>query len=195
VSGPWTLDRHPLDGVQWHQAPSGEIPWSGGAKGVFPVGEMTGEAITATAETSSGDEPRRFVELTRAECFHLLSSRGVGRLALSFAADAPLVVPVNFVVDEGSVFFRTGHGTKLRTLAARPVSFQVDDFDHLQRTGWSVLARGRAHEISRREVTHLELEPWIPEQWLHWVRLEVRSISGRRLERLGEWAFDRRAYL
>jgi uncharacterized protein len=135
-----------------------------------------------------------FEALDPDECLRLLATQEIGRLALSVSADAPLVVPVNFVVDEESVFFRTGHGAKLRRLAARPVSFQVDDFDLGRRTGWSVLARGRGREVSRREVAHLALEPWIPDRW-HWVRLEIRAISGRRLVRSEGWGFDRRSYL
>jgi uncharacterized protein len=120
-------------------------------------------------------------EIDRDECFALLATQSVGRLAMSVPNDAPLVVPVNFVLDGEAVLFRTGPGAKLRLLAVRPVSFQVDSFDPGRRSGWSVLARGRAHEIGRREVGDVSIDPWIVPGNRHWVRLDLRSISGRRL--------------
>src|SRR5580765_2746500 len=46
------------------------------------------------------------------ESWHLLKSVALGRLAVSVAG-YPDIFPVNFVVDHGSVVFRTGEGTKL----------------------------------------------------------------------------------
>jgi uncharacterized protein len=123
-----------------------------------------------------------FEPIERAECFELLASQTVGRLAVS-RWTGPLVVPVNFVLDGESIVFRSGPGTKLRSLAARPVSFQVDEIDPESRTGWSVLARGRAQEVSGRDLTHLDPAPWAPDERDHWVRLTVIGISGRRIRR------------
>src|SRR5437763_13797599 len=86
------------------------------------------------------------VEIDRDECLQLLRSQPVGRVAMTTPDDSPLVVPVNYVVDGEFVVFRSDPGTKLRLLAARPVSFQVDFIDWFHRSGWSVLGRGRAYE-------------------------------------------------
>lgn len=72
-------------------------------------------------------------ELPRDECFELLRSRPVGRLAVSLTGRAPLVVPVNFVVDGDDIVFQSYAGTKLTALRDQPVSFQVDEIDPWRR--------------------------------------------------------------
>ena len=51
-------------------------------------------------------------ELTDTECRNLLAERHLGRLAL-VDAQGPVIFPVNYVFDQGSVVFRTDPGTKL----------------------------------------------------------------------------------
>lgn len=125
----------------------------------------------------------------------LLASQQVGRLAVALPTDGPLVVPVNYALDGEHIVFRTGHGTKLRALNSRLVSFQVDQIDTQRHTGWSVLVRGRAREVSGREHAHVDVEPWVPEGKRHWVRLQIRSITGRRLEHHTDWESEQDAYL
>lgn len=120
-------------------------------------------------------------ELSREECLALLGASGVGRLAVAAPEAAPLVVPVNYLLDGEVVVFRTGVGSKLRTLRGAPVSFQLDDVDPLRRTGWSVLVRGRAYEATRWETEHLRLDTWAPGERGHWIRIVPDSITGRRL--------------
>jgi uncharacterized protein len=137
-------------------------------------------------------------EIPAEECFELLSGKAVGRLGVSLGGGSPLIVPINYEVDGRHLWFRTGHGAKLRGAVARPVSFQVDEVDDATRTGWSVLVRGRAREVLSREAAHTGVEPWVPDGRPHWVRLEIRAISGRRIVRRNDtaaWAFDERGYL
>jgi uncharacterized protein len=117
------------------------------------------------------------------ECFRLLAHESVGRFAVTVPREGPLVVPVNYALDGTSLVFRSGYGDKLRLGLARPCSFQVDVLEHRRRSGWSVLARGRAHEVSARDVEHLVVEPWAAGGRRHWVRLDIRTISGRRIRR------------
>jgi nitroimidazol reductase NimA-like FMN-containing flavoprotein (pyridoxamine 5'-phosphate oxidase superfamily) len=78
----------------------------------------------------------------------LLGERHLGRLAL-VDADGPVILPVNYTLDEGSVVFRTDPGSKLDAAAAgATVAFEVDAADERHRTGWSVVVRGRAGEVS-----------------------------------------------
>ncbi|HZQ28318.1 MAG TPA: pyridoxamine 5'-phosphate oxidase family protein [Acidimicrobiales bacterium] len=121
-------------------------------------------------------------ELTRDECFDLLNTQVVGRLAVAAPGQAPLVVPVNFVVDGDAIVFRSDAGTKLALLSTNPVSFQVDVVDPNRRGGWSVLASGRAGEVGSWEVGHLAVEPWAGGDKRRWVRLIVERVTGRRLE-------------
>jgi uncharacterized protein len=45
-------------------------------------------------------------------CWALLRSQEAGRLAV-LIADRPEIFPINYVVDHGTVVFRTAEGTKL----------------------------------------------------------------------------------
>jgi nitroimidazol reductase NimA-like FMN-containing flavoprotein (pyridoxamine 5'-phosphate oxidase superfamily) len=107
---------------------------------------------------------------------------------------APLVVPVNFVLDGSVVVFRTAGGGKVDGLRSGPISFQVDGIDPFHRTGWSVLVEGVAYEATRWEVRHLDLSPWAPGQKDRWIRLVPTSITGRRI-RKEYLLFDSRGYM
>ena len=122
-------------------------------------------------------------ELSREECLALLAGRGVGRLAVAAPGAAPYVMPVNYLLDGEVVVFRSGVGSKLRTLRGTPVSFQLDDIDPTHRTGWSVLVRGRAYEATHWEIDHLDLTAWAPGDKSHWVRVAPDAITGRRIRR------------
>ena len=134
--------------------------------------------------------------LTREECFRLLGTLPVGRLAVNTPETGPLVVPVNFVLDGEVVVFRSAPGSKLRVLLrGNPVSFQADFVDWYHRTGWSVLVRGVAYEATPWEIDHLPVDPWPGGDKLHWVRLVASEVTGRRLEQVVEYATGARAYL
>ena len=53
----------------------------------------------------------RWQELTRSECFELLSHQHLGRVAV-VDDQGPIIFPINFVLDR-HVVFRTDEGTKL----------------------------------------------------------------------------------
>src|SRR5207249_1081662 len=56
-------------------------------------------------------------------CWNLLRSAQVGRLAVSIK-EQPDIFPINFVVDHGTVVFRTAEGTKLAAaVLGRGVAF------------------------------------------------------------------------
>lgn len=119
------------------------------------------------------------------ESLTLLTSVPVGRIAFTDRA-LPAIQPVNFVVDDGSIVFRTGAGSKLAAATREAiVAFQADSFDSDTRAGWSVMAVGRASrltddaEIAR--LSGLPLQPWTPAARDHFVRIEIATISGRRI--------------
>src|SRR5829696_7237901 len=81
----------------------------------------------------------------------LLGRSPVGRIGV-LVDSAPEIYPVNFVVDDRTIVFRTDAGTKLASLGRNPsVCFQVDGIDPENRTGWSVLVKGRAEEVRNAE--------------------------------------------
>lgn len=142
------------------------------------------------------DADRTFEELDTAECFRLLAQATVGRVAiLTSDDDAPFVAPVNYALDGHAIVFRTAAGTKLSGLHHR-VSFEVDELDHLRRTGWSVLVRGYARSATQWEVAHLPLTPWAPGRRDHWVRIEPDDddVTGRRIH-LPVLELDGRGYI
>jgi uncharacterized protein len=127
----------------------------------------------------------RWQELTKGECFSLLARQRLGRVVL-VDDRGPLALPVNFVLDEYTVLFRTDEGTKL-DVAVRlgPVAFQIDGVDQATRTGWSVLVRGEAKEVTDPAelalVRRLPLYPWAPGAKGHYVRILPSSLTGRRI--------------
>ena len=131
---------------------------------------------------SSAVDGPALVELSRDECLALLAEHHVGRLAVSGTGEAPLVVPVNYLLDADVVVFRSATGSKLAAVRGSPVSFQLDQIDPVHHTGWSVLLRGRAYEATRWETDHLDLETWVPGDKGHWVRIVPDSITGRLIQ-------------
>ena len=120
-------------------------------------------------------------ELSHEECMQLVKSRSVGRIAVGRDRRAPLVVPVNYIIDGDAIVFRTDPGTKLDALRHEPVSFQVDAIDPFHRTGWSVLVEGEAYEAVHWEVDHLVVDAWAGGQKRHWVRIRPTAVRGRRI--------------
>lgn len=123
-------------------------------------------------------------ELSRAECMELLATRPVGRVAYS-DPEGPIVLPVNYVIDEDSVLFRTAPQSVLaQHLRLGRVAFQVDDLDEYTESGWSVLVRGRAAFVEYDAVpADVEERPntWAGGTRSLYVRITPQSVTGRRL--------------
>jgi uncharacterized protein len=124
-------------------------------------------------------------QLTAEECLALLGGPiYLGRIG--YVVDGvPVIVPVNFVLDGETVVFATMPGSKLSWLRNhRRIAFQVDQGHALDESGWSVLVRGTAHEIT--DLAELRALRRGPRSWAvpptgHWVRIAIEQISGRRL--------------
>jgi hypothetical protein len=110
---------------------------------------------------------------------------------------------VNYALDHGVIVIRTYAGTKFAAADHANVTFEVDQIDQLTRSGWSVLVRGLAEEVTSEHRTELikrtkasGVEPWAPGDHGHWIRLIPQEISGRRIVP-GELppAFEPGAYL
>jgi uncharacterized protein len=135
-----------------------------------------------------GEQPGRqacWRELTKSECFALLARERLGRVAV-VDDDGPVVFPVNFVLDRHMVVFRTDEGTKLDAACrGSPVAFEVDGSDPAAHTGWSVLVRGEAIEVTGpgelARLRKLPLAPWAPGAKTHYVRILPAALTGRRI--------------
>ena len=127
----------------------------------------------------------RWQQLSVDECHRLLGRRHLGRLAF-LDGELPLILPVNYVLDDGAVVFRTDAGSKLdAAVRGAPVAFEVDGINEADRTGWSVLARGHAEQVT--DPAHLDrlrrlpLVPWAPGAKAHYVRVDASEVTGRRI--------------
>ena len=129
------------------------------------------------------DEPGSgATDLPANACWALLRSQQVGRLAVSIA-DRPEIFPVNFVVDHGTVVFRTAEGAKLAGAAERDVAFEADGYEPGTGDAWSVVVKGRAVELQRLhevfDACDLPLFPWHAGPKPRFVRIEPTSVTGR----------------
>jgi hypothetical protein len=121
--------------------------------------------------------------LTESECRRLLATRTLGRVGLTSGA-LPVIMPVEYVYDEGVIVFRTEPDAKLRAAVHGAVlAFEVDAFDPETGHGWSVLVHGRATVITtEHELAPLPtLDECSDEPLRHYVRLHCEIVSGRRL--------------
>ena len=97
---------------------------------------------------------------------------------------AAAILPVNYVLWNGKILFRTAPGTKLTAaLMGAVVGFEVDDMSDDHSGGWSVLVVGHAIEIRDLEelqrVRDLPLETWAPGQRDRFVNIATENVSGR----------------
>jgi hypothetical protein len=124
------------------------------------------------------------VHLTEPECWSLLSSQTVGRLAVA-VGNHPDIFPINYLVHEGGLVFRSGAGTKLAAaVLGRHVAIEIDGFDDRDRSVWSVVVKGEASEIDtmaeRFAADDLPLYPWVAAPKPNFVRIRPTSVTGRR---------------
>lgn len=123
--------------------------------------------------------------LTEDEALRLLGSAEVGRIGVSLGA-LPAILPVNYRMIDGAIVFRTSPGSKLSAATrGEVVAFEVDDHDHLDRSGWSVLVVGRAEVVHDLDlafgVLDAGLEPYADGDRSAIVRIEPVFVSGRRI--------------
>jgi len=122
--------------------------------------------------------------LSEDECWDLITTAEVGRLALAVAGE-PEIFPVNFVVDGRALVFRTSEGTKLAALTVSSrVAFEVDGYLPESGEAWSVVVKGQAEKLDHfpdiYAAEKLPIFPWQagPKQWF--VRVLPAKVTGRR---------------
>jgi nitroimidazol reductase NimA-like FMN-containing flavoprotein (pyridoxamine 5'-phosphate oxidase superfamily) len=129
------------------------------------------------------------VVLSASRCRSLLREHRLGRFAY-VDDDQPVIVPVDYVVDDGDVYVRTGPGGKAAAAAeGARVALQVDDLRPVGEPPWSVLAVGRATLVAAGDVPDELLERLQPSAGTLGrslvVRLAVDRLEGRRLDGFG----------
>ncbi|MER6124156.1 pyridoxamine 5'-phosphate oxidase family protein [Streptomyces sp. NPDC001795] len=166
------------------------------APGVSTLLRLAGALETTVLELTGGDVDLppglgqagahpKFTELSTQECRDLLSTHGVGRLAVP-TGSGPVIVPLNYGVVGDSIVFRTAPDTVSSHAPDSQVAFEVDRIDASFSQGWSVLVRGHASVVTDADsVRRLEelahSAPWAGGERDLWIRIDPLSITGRRI--------------
>jgi len=136
-------------------------------------------------------------ELTEDACWARLRGGEVARLAV-IVDGHPEIFPINYVVDRGSLVFRTAEGTKVSAaLSGQPVAVETDGLEAAGPDGgagtapgesgralaWSVVLKGRAEQITGTDelmdTTELPLTPWQAGEKGKFVRIVPTEVTGR----------------
>jgi len=116
--------------------------------------------------------------LSERECWELLATASVGRLALSVRA-LPVIFPVQYYLDGRRLAVCLGHhGLPERALDATVIAFTADSIDPMTRSGWLVQVQGRA--VIPRGLRILADCCW-PTATAQVVEIESGKISGLRV--------------
>jgi nitroimidazol reductase NimA-like FMN-containing flavoprotein (pyridoxamine 5'-phosphate oxidase superfamily) len=119
------------------------------------------------------------------ECVRRLKAQQLGRVGVVDREVKPLIFPVNYFFDEGIVAFRTGPGSKLDLAPGAAVCFEIDGWDDDSGVGWSVMAKGIAHDITQPRgspmgrVRFWPVRPLAPGSRESWIGIWLTDISGR----------------
>lgn len=138
--------------------------------------------------TEHSTSPREsIIDLPEAECRDLLSTTTIGRIAF-VSTEGQELVPVNFALIEGVIYFRTVPDGFLAQLARGhdDVAFEVDHHDDTYRHGWNVTVKGSASQVEDRATInlvlgHARLHPWAGGVRPMVIRVRVESLQGRRV--------------
>ncbi|WP_149549238.1 pyridoxamine 5'-phosphate oxidase family protein [Streptomyces marokkonensis] len=129
-------------------------------------------------------------DLTPQECRTLLSTHGVGRIAVT-TPEGPTVVPVNYDVVDDAIAYRTAPGSVPAAAVGLETAFEVDHFDEAGSQGWSVLAVGPAQAVTdpddvRRLTEQAHSTPWAGGGREMWVSIRPARLTGRRITSVGQ---------
>ena len=139
------------------------------------------------SEPQGSKRPGLFRTLSDQECYGLLSTTTVGRVAFVSSTGQQLL-PVNFQFLDGVVYFQTSPESVLAELAGgiEDVAFSVEYREELYQTGWSVVVRGNTSAvgdslIADRVRAVARLRPWAPGDRSLVIALQPVGITGRKV--------------
>lgn len=143
---------------------------------------------TAGRPGSDHTSERYFEAIGRQQCFDLIESNHLGRIAWQ-AADLLQILPITYAMHQGSVYFRTLPDGILAELAQPTnVALEVDELDQQTRSGWSVVLHG--HTSAVREPDELadlwasdSLVPWASGNRTLFIRIQPKRVAGRVVRR------------
>lgn len=121
------------------------------------------------------------------KCMELIGPGGVGRIGfLPEGAMAPTILPVNYLVRDGDIVFRTASHGVIAGYLPGDAAFEIDRVDGAMSEGWSVLVTGRAEPVTDEADaaslrTSAPVRPWAGGERDLFVRVAVHGVSGRRV--------------
>lgn len=141
--------------------------------------------VPAHANTMSAHQHDPNIELNASQSWGLLRGAVVGRLAvISPDHTQPDIFPINYIVDRGSIVFRTSEGSKLAAARDSSVAFEADGYNPFTGEAWSVVVKGTAREVKKLhevfDALNLPLFPWHATPKPRILRIEPDLITGRR---------------
>ncbi|GAA4381868.1 pyridoxamine 5'-phosphate oxidase family protein [Nocardioides caricicola] len=121
--------------------------------------------------------------LTAYDCWRLLEHEEIARVAWA-TGDTAAVVPVNFTVVDGALWFRVHPSSALgQQCRGGRVAVEVDHLDGSDRSAWSVVVQGTAQPVDIHDVPDqaMEIRLWPAGPFSMFVRVEPDEVTGRRL--------------
>jgi nitroimidazol reductase NimA-like FMN-containing flavoprotein (pyridoxamine 5'-phosphate oxidase superfamily) len=123
-------------------------------------------------------------------CLTLLMGATVGQVAFIGEGGRQELMPVNFVVVDREIFFRTSSSGPLSALAdgRDNVALGVHDVDNASGRGWNVTVRGETERVDESESVEFANAsglgtPWAGGDRRLVVKIVIREIDGRRVSR------------
>lgn len=121
-----------------------------------------------------------YERLSRDEAWSLLESVPVGRLVF-IKNSSPAIKMANFITVERTIYIGvTLTPSSIAALAVSPVSFEVDDYDISQRSGWCVIVTGTVTVPPAAERPSI-VENWLPHPRATMLRLAPSGVNGHLL--------------
>ena len=147
----------------------------------------------ARSKVTTAEEPRpaELLELDRATCLALLTSQHVGRVVTE--GPTPTIRVVNYTAFDHVIMFRSDRGPHIDAIVDTPVVFEADMIDQRTHSGWSVVVRGVAHDVSDHlggfGLAGATVEPWAPGPKDRWIGITIGEVTGRLLrgEVVADW--------
>jgi uncharacterized protein len=120
-------------------------------------------------------------------CLEYLHSASLGRVAF-VTRDEIDIFPVNYACDGSIVVYRTAAGTRLERAPRARVAFEVDGWDPKSRTGWSVVLKGVAIDVTggadpfSKSLRERKVVPLAPGKRDRWIAIYPALVTGRRFQ-------------
>ncbi|MDT0448562.1 pyridoxamine 5'-phosphate oxidase family protein [Streptomyces hesseae] len=149
----------------------------------MPYDELTGgPREAAPGQQPAGTSPV-LAQLSEDDCWRRLGTHGIGRIGLT-TGPAPVVLPVNFLVDGRTIVYRTESGGTAAAADGGPLAFEADHIDAHASRGWSVLITGTAEHITdpgtvEALATRPGAQPWAGGKRDLWIRVRPGHVTGR----------------